>query len=497
LTAFFWLPYSQINNTLSNNGKWDSSKIHLEKYLIGAQEYYNQRPTLAHDELNLGAWLGYQEVITKNPVNFQTIEFDFSTKGHPSYFYFVFNKTEYSEYALRLSTDPNIQQGLFLLSTTGEFVSQEILALSPITENSWHHVLLKFDSENHVIHVIVDDKPATTIKADFFASGKFGFRGSNIPVFIDTVIARDVAGNRTFTDQFRFQSKTIRSSYFSFFCFLLLILTALYLLMKEFGIPEKKSLLSIITMTFGGMLVFLVAELYLLFFYVSSYPNVDSLPFKIWDHFISHQNTSILDWKKDRLNEIHAELAQYRDTDTVLWIGSSQTWGAGARVHDDTFVKVAERLTQQHGHKNLTFINAGINGSTAKESLAYYKENWIQSRPKLVIINFSSNDTDPEIFQAALQEFVDTNKKNNIKTVFILEANSTEVRPSDLPLHALMREVGARNNILTIDLHAFIKDQTFKGILWWDYVHLTSFGQHLAGEYLFKQLDTLQQWNFR
>ena len=87
---------------------------------------------------------------------------------------------------------------------------------------------------------------------------------------------------------------------------------------------------------------------------------------------------------------------------------------------------------------------------------------------------------DPVRFLNALRAFAGFNIRKGIKTIFVLEANSIEFTPGDLRLHPIMRQVGLEKNIPVLDLHGYLALNFDRGFLWWDFVHLTSFGQNLA-----------------
>lgn len=133
-------------------------------------------------------------------------------------------------------------------------------------------------------------------------------------------------------------------------------------------------------------------------------------------------------------------------------------------------------------------INAAIIGQSSDILLECYEENWLKLAPKMVVIILSNNDVFEDRFESSLERFAALNREHNIKTVFVLEANCLEMRPNDLLMHPVMRKVAERNHIPIIDLHAYLKQNYDRGFLWWDFVHLTSFGHRLAADCLFDGL---------
>ena len=131
-------------------------------------------------------------------------------------------------------------------------------------------------------------------------------------------------------------------------------------------------------------------------------------------------------------------------------------------------------------------MNAGV-------LLELYKREWITLEPEAVVINLSNNDGGSVLlaqdFEPCLERFVAINESKNIKTVFVLEANSIEVTPNDLQLHPVMRTVGTRHGVPVVELHAFLKAKYDDGFLWWDFVHPTSLGHRLVADCILRALD--------
>jgi hypothetical protein len=73
--------------------------------------------------------------------------------------------------------------------------------------------------------------------------------------------------------------------------------------------------------------------------------------------------------------------------------------------------------------------------------------------------------------------------------VFVAEANSIESKPK-LQTHQTMREVATENKITFIDMNQYIIDHQNDGIIWWDFVHFTTFGFKLVATHLFETLKS-------
>jgi lysophospholipase L1-like esterase len=172
----------------------------------------------------------------------------------------------------------------------------------------------------------------------------------------------------------------------------------------------------------------------------------------------------------------------------ILLVGSSQTWGAGARRREDTWASVLERELEAGG-RNVVIVNAGISGARAEELLELYRRAWHRSDPDLVVIDLGHNDEGGPEFATALQGFVGECRWRSIPIVFVLEPNATEAPTRIGDRHEVMRGVAAGGRVPVVDMHAYLEEQRETGHIWWDRVHLTSYGQRLFGEELARELE--------
>jgi len=107
----------------------------------------------------------------------------------------------------------------------------------------------------------------------------------------------------------------------------------------------------------------------------------------------------------------------------------------------------------------------------------------------MVVINLSNNDVDIDMFVSNLQNMIEISVRAGIQPIFVLEANSVENIGNQLiAKHEVMRRVGAAHNVPVIDMHAYLSKKYDQGFLWWDFIHLTDFGQELVAEKLYYEL---------
>jgi hypothetical protein len=123
-------------------------------------------------------------------------------------------------------------------------------------------------------------------------------------------------------------------------------------------------------------------------------------------------------------------------------------------------------------------------------------------RPDAVVINLSSNDSvrvngssadaGAGTFAASLNAFADLNASKGIRTIFMLEPNSMERRLERLgENHRVMREIAHARGVPVIEVQDYLNENSDRGFLWWDEVHLTSFGLRLTAERVATELERI------
>ena len=201
------------------------------------------------------------------------------------------------------------------------------------------------------------------------------------------------------------------------------------------------------------------------------------------DNLYVHQDQGELE-VPDSSAGISDSLAQTaRPRYTVLLLGTSQTRGSGAtRAREKMCCRLQERLSQDG--LDVRVVNAAQSGTDSTRLLERLKGHLLTLEPDLVVVNLGTNDGDPRRLGANLAEIAALGKARGISTLFVLEANSVtdpEVSPA-LGNHPTIRAVAREHDVPLLDLHSALGQAELEssGLLWWDFVHLTSYGQELA-----------------
>lgn len=247
---------------------------------------------------------------------------------------------------------------------------------------------------------------------------------------------------------------------------------------------------------------------YLKFFYVGNYPNVNSIL-----SLIGKKEEKFVDTTVDDISESIMKNFQNDSNEKIMFVGSSQTWGAGASQKNKAFpFQFGRLLLEQKNSLNqestnaaqilgistenqFEIVNTGISGTTSNELLNEYEQKWINLKPKIVIINLSNNDfeygIEAEEFEKNIDKFVSTNEKNNIKTAFMIEARSNEIEAEN-PYQDILFKIAERKQIPIINVDKYMRDQKDKGILWWDFIHPTDYGHQLIAKYLLEEINKIE-----
>lgn len=476
----FW-GYASFHNSLKHNGQWNATKRSLARNVVGSDEFYTTPQPLSHNHLNLGAWFGFQEIISKKQFTAKEIDFSFSLT-HNSYLYGIFNKNATQFSVVRFSLHDTFPNMYATVATDGRFLSKTDIPFS-FEEHRRYQARIVFSHDPDMIQVFVDGHLIFETTATTFPSS-IGFRNSFAQTSVDTVRVMDDTGTIRLSDDFSYHDGYVRTNF-------LRIWIAVFLLLQlgRIRVSKKKGGKDI-SIPIVPIIMVLMAAAYLI--------ACSILSDKYW---VSDARSFNFPWAKFDAVNVWSMSLKYGPDDVflslppktgfrILFLGTSQTWGAGAAADTDTMVEQTHRLVYAATGKTIECVNGGASGSNSTQLLTLYAAYWKDMiQPDLVIINLSNNDMDNTDFAGNLKRFVEINREYHIQTVFILEANSLEVYAGSIENHGIMKQVAEENNIPVIDLHGYLKSQADTGIMWWDYVHLTSYGQALAASYIVTQLQ--------
>jgi lysophospholipase L1-like esterase len=471
-----------FHNTLHENGNWVSSKMNLEKGVMGAQAFFFQHQSLARGRLNLGAWHGFQEVLFKEKLDVREIEFDFNL-GWNSYLNLIIDKHEDGFSGIRLSANRHFESTFFAASDIGDFTERRPLAISTLRDNLWHQVRLHFGEGT--VSVFIDGEELGSFSVDLTEKRQIGFRGGLRKALVDNVVIRQHSSNPTVYESFSNRKHISRITILS--VLLVFVLNAaVFLFLRATARPRGRYAALYIISINMVLLVISSWAFGLQYLRGSFYPKLN-------DILRAREERNIGFLVSEVTNQIRTQhdVTPNGNTYRILFIGTSQTWGAGATKKSKTFVEVIEHKLNESGPQGIHFecVNGGIGAVASSVLLDVYKTEWLKLEPRIVIINLSNNDPTADWFALNLDEMIEISLTSGIQPILVLEPNSVENSDRSLFMkHDMMRRVAASYGVPTIDMHAYLRRKYDEGFLWWDFVHLTDFGQQLFAERVYEEL---------
>jgi lysophospholipase L1-like esterase len=469
-----------LQNTLYQNGRWNCTKPQLRRGVNGAVSFLTTRTALSGNHLNLGAWLGFQEVLYCEPVAPREIQFDFSLEDQ-AYLIAVFNRDYEGFDGLRLSRNPLFPSCLLHSAASGKFTCKNLLSLPPLNR-SWNTVDIRFGDKG--VSLYLNDAPAGDFNLDIHKRQEVGFRGCARESFVDNVTILQRDSGPVITETFRNSRNAGRVK---IVCLAALEAAAILLITMVRLSWRSKATSLLFHLMFLSILVFMTV---LLFF------AVDFL-------FLSKRYSLFVDFKGYPTTiETAAQVVAGIDSryppgrqagvSRILFLGTSQTWGAGAARDEETFVGRIETSLNEHAPAGVRYecLNGAVSGSHSEELLNLFKEHWAALNPDLVVVNLSNNDTSPERFRSSLEGFARICQEIGARILFVQEANSIEIQDRFFRERnfKVMADVGSESGIPVVDMNSKLMALHDEGLLWWDFVHLTSFGQELLAKELLPEI---------
>lgn len=487
LAAFIWIAVSvEFRHCLANRPDWVSSKPQLEMGVIFSKTYNVSPVSLFGHRLNLSGWFTYQEVYFKDKIDPNLISFDYFIEDE-SYLAILFGFVEGRVIGLRISRAEDFSGMKFTAGPDLCFEEKEPFGPALLTTGSGRaHIVL--DSE--YVHLKLNGKEVGRFRRPPGKQFKFGFRGGTLKqAYIDNIEIIDAATGKVYEDSFG----VLDQLWVPFIWVVLGMAAAVtFLGMSIFGRAVKEDeqtkayhrVLAVLwVFLFAGLIFYPVLRWHLAgrhnftLFYFNTYVRLLTL-----DNNIESREMVL-----DRLKKDYGRKAP-EGVKRVLFIGSSQTWGSGARQRDLTWLNRLETMLNSSSDRRYEVINTGISGAESPRLYKYYLEKWISFRPSVTIINLGFNDQNGPVLYENLIKIIRLNKEKGIKTVLSLEPTEVSTpRPSVFEMHKLTRKAAKEEGVILADFHGYLAKRKDDGFIWWDPVHLADCGQKLAAEFYYQQ----------
>ena len=470
-------------NTLAANGNWIASKTEMAVPLMGAYSFLYSRQPLAGGRLDLAAWHGFQEVVLDRDLDPERIELDFLLQRN-AYFTVEINRAGDRYHGLRISRHKAFPSIFFRASTDGRFFrDQRIRELPRSALREWHRLRIELDDDRTTL--FVDDREIGSFELEITRPHRIGLRGGRFPGYVDNlrVVERD---GSVFREGFG-RPRNWARVYASSILLLPALAVVLFLVLGRVTSVSAKFLLFYFLM-FAGVLAIAAGAIYGLTSYRSFlYP--DPTPGRLAEE--AHWRDSAAETIFARIEEDYSPTPE-PGVHRVLFLGSSQTWGAGAAREADTLVRRTERLLNRRAEsERFECINMAVSGFRLEQMAQAWAERGVALEPHTVIVNAANNDVgfNRAKFEAALASIVDGAHAAGARVLLVMEPNAVERDTRTLrQLHGLMAGVAESRAVPIVNMHQHLAERYDEGFLWWDWIHLTSYGQRLFAERLVEAL---------
>ncbi|MDH3744125.1 MAG: SGNH/GDSL hydrolase family protein, partial [Acidobacteriota bacterium] len=373
------------------------------------------------------------------------------------------------------------------VSPDGGFISKRPFSLLRAARSErWHTLRLEFVEEGAAISL--DGNLLRTTKISSKGLQKIGFRSGKQEAYIDNIRIVSRHGG-VFRDTFE-QPRNSRWVTVLFPLSILLVSLLLFLLLRRLRGPSEKVLLfnflmfTMVLLVITGLLSGLASH------QKQFYPDADERLRKdeaYWRGGFAEQIFESIE------NEYSPEPVD--GVRRLLFVGASQTWGSGAAKEKETFVRRTERLLNKRATAGrFECINMAVSANKIADMERDLLARGLSLEPDIVVVNASNNDIGRHTknFEKHLDQLVAETLRVGSRVVLIMEPNSLERGPSSLrKFHAIMGKVAERHGVAVIDMHTYLADRYDDGFLWWDWVHMTSYGQRLFAERLVEELEDL------
>lgn len=533
LTLSQLIGYSQ--NTILNNGQWTVEKRMLTVGVMGADESLLGRQLVAGNTLNLGAWYGYQRLMSRKDFDPAVIRFRFKLSEN-AYFNLIFGNSGSAINGVRFSDYPALPSRIFYFD-----VKEQASALKAgpglFQPGTWADAKVEFSGEE--LSLKINDKVIFREPSARRTLGKIGFWGGSRDVLIDDVEIVEKDGSiftETFSNQ-KFKFRYFLIALTSLLLFNTFILVSAYILTNQterLNYALQSGLIAVFTATlilgfsYGfdfqywsrlplsaktrmldgqkipGFLSSLERLRYQLFESVADLGN-DSLPLRtrirsqgyppnrIWNgpiYCVTHKK------------QIESECRVVSDTDDIIrsdkeglrimFSGSSQGIGAGASELKNTFyAQIHNKLARQHPRqRTLESLNIAVSGDRSDNQYEDYLSKYLEFKPDLMVLIWSNNDSEDSL-KRGIRGFLAENKKRGISSILVLEANSPEEETIVTENHKALIELGQEFGVAVLNLHGHLKHPSVSSsdLQWYDIVHLTNLGQLEIANFLYPSIS--------
>lgn len=480
--------YLSAHNTLHNNGNWISTKTTLARGLMGAEAFVFDLQALARGRLALSAWHGHQEVVSVREFDPASVEFDYRLR-EGAYLTFEINRTKRSYTGIRMSAAELFPPAILEVREGGEFLSKKSFRRPRWTKpQRWHTLRVDFEDEGSFT-VSVNNRRIESFPLKTVRPQRIGFRGGREGSFVKDVrvVSRD---GTEFYESFR-RPGNWRSVNALAVAGTLLLSSCLYLLLRLVRKVSPRILLFYFLMFSAVLIVVGLFASGIAWHRKEFYPDANEKRLMV-------EAAHVESGSERMISRIEGSYPRQPEPGVrrILFVGSSQTYGAGAAEPKHTLVRRTERQLNEGsaGAWRFECLNVAVEGYRIADMRRDLEERWIHWKPDVVIVNAGNNDakTNSESWEREVMAIVAASKRAGAEVVLVPEANSVERLSQGLDrLHDVTKKLARREKIPLVEMREHLSRRADDGFLWWDWVHLSSFGQTVFADHLVAELVRL------
>ncbi len=180
-----------------------------------------------------------------------------------------------------------------------------------------------------------------------------------------------------------------------------------------------------------------------------------------------------------------------RDSKKMLLVGSSQSIGAGATWMEESFFVLLHQKYKEL-YPNIRSLNISISGGTPDSMLKEFHPWFEKYNPDIVIINLGFNGGHLSGYRDVLKTFLRITRD---KEVIVINEAATNHLSKMQEVSRFNREMGEIHHVLVVPLFEKMLAVTnsHRANIWWDFVHFNDLGHDLAAKIIFEHIKLAYQ----
>ncbi|HEX2485173.1 MAG TPA: hypothetical protein VHQ66_07730, partial [Myxococcota bacterium] len=190
-------------NSLRVHPEWVATKPTLGRGVIGAIAFASGPQAVARNRLDLGAWLGFQEVLSRDALDLARLAA--RVRVEPGgYVHVLYDVREDGFAGVRLGSGPDAPSLRYRAAPDGEFTEAHPLGSVALEPGTWHELELAF--ADRAVAATLDGTALGSFPRDP-GPQRVGFRGGQRRAEVDDVVLEERGGwvrAETFANRARF-----------------------------------------------------------------------------------------------------------------------------------------------------------------------------------------------------------------------------------------------------------------------------------------------------